>query len=343
LDLYLAKRKRTMRNCRQILLVGSDDRLRMIYDALEKQRSWGHQIIGYIGSEDNPENIETLPVAMLGTMSDLEEILISRSIDELIFVLPQDSSSNIRNYLEICEKMGVAVRIVPDGYRPGSFSIWVESIQQIPTICYYNTKISGSGVFYKRVLDLIGGLLGCAVLVVFYPFIAIAIKLDSPGPVIFKQTRGGKNGRLFRLHKFRSMYVDAEERKKVLQSLNVMKGPIFKLADDPRITRVGKILRCTSLDELPQFLNVLKGEMSLVGTRPPTPDEVARYNQRHRRRISIKPGMTGLWQISGRSTTLDFEEIVRIDLQYIDNWRFVRDLKILWKTLGVSFSRRGAC
>jgi lipopolysaccharide/colanic/teichoic acid biosynthesis glycosyltransferase len=184
--------------------------------------------------------------------------------------------------------------------------------------------------------------MGLVVLAIVYPFIAVAIKLDSPGPIFFKQDRVGKNGRIFKLYKFRSMYTDAEERMKELLAENEMNGPIFKLANDPRVTRVGDFLRKSSLDELPQFINIFTGKMSLVGTRPPTVSEVKRYDLAHFKRISAKPGLTGLWQVSGRNKITDFEEVVKLDCQYIENWHFASDLKILAKTCWVVLGRKGA-
>jgi lipopolysaccharide/colanic/teichoic acid biosynthesis glycosyltransferase len=178
--------------------------------------------------------------------------------------------------------------------------------------------------------------------VLLYPFIALAIRLDSPGPLFFRQVRVGENGRLFTCWKFRSMYRDAERRKGELIPLNEMSGAIFKMRNDPRVTRVGRFLRRTSLDELPQFWNVLLGEMSLVGTRPPTPEEVTGYGHRHRKRICIKPGITGLWQVSGRNDIRDFDEVVRLDIEYIDQWSLWLDVKILMKTFRVLLARNGA-
>ena len=173
---------------------------------------------------------------------------------------------------------------------------------------------------------------------------AIAIKIDSKGPVIFKQTRVGLNGRHFKMYKFRSMIQDAEAKKKELMAKNkVASGLMFKMDDDPRITKVGKFIRKTSIDELPQFFNVLFGTMSLVGTRPPTVDEVSKYDTRHWRRLSVKPGITGMWQTSGRSEITDFEEVVALDKEYIDNWSMWLDIKILFKTVIQVFMRKGAC
>jgi lipopolysaccharide/colanic/teichoic acid biosynthesis glycosyltransferase len=180
------------------------------------------------------------------------------------------------------------------------------------------------------------------ILAVSIIFIAPAIKLTSKGPVFFRQTRVGKNGRTFTLYKFRTMYQDAEQRKQELLSKNESNEFMFKMSDDPRITTVGHFLRRTSLDELPQFINILKGDMSLVGTRPPTVDEYQRYNSRHSCRLSMTPGLTGMWQVSGRSDITDFDDVVRLDMEYIDNWSIKKDFKILLQTVGVVFTGKGA-
>jgi lipopolysaccharide/colanic/teichoic acid biosynthesis glycosyltransferase len=176
-------------------------------------------------------------------------------------------------------------------------------------------------------------------LIPLYPVLAFLIKVTSRGPIFFKQVRVGKNGKRFIIYKFRSMTVDAETRQKELEKLNECDGAIFKIKDDPRITGIGKLIRKLSLDELPQFINVLKGEMSLVGTRPPTVDEVAQYQKWHHRRISIRPGLTGLWQVSGRNKINSFDEVVKLDLTYIDNWSIWLDIKIILKTIAVVFKR----
>ena len=194
----------------------------------------------------------------------------------------------------------------------------------------------------KRILDILGSLAGLLILGIAFVFVAPAIKLDSPGPILFGQTRIGKNGRRFTFYKFRSMYQDAEQRKKDLMEENQVKGLMFKMENDPRITRVGRFLRRTSIDELPQFWNVFRGDMSLVGTRPPTVDEFERYEAKHKCRLSMIPGLTGLWQISGRSQVKDFDQVVKLDMQYIDNWSIFLDIKIILLTIGVVIKGKGS-
>lgn len=194
----------------------------------------------------------------------------------------------------------------------------------------------------KRAFDIFASFFGCLISLPIILIVAIPLKLESKGPLFFKQNRVGKNGRIFKMYKLRSMYNDAEKRKAELMENNQMNGLMFKMDNDPRITKVGKFIRKTSIDELPQFFNVLKGDMSLVGTRPPTVDEFEQYENHHKRRLSMRPGITGMWQTSGRSNIKDFEKIVELDLQYIDNWSLGLDVKLLLKTVGVVFRKDGA-
>ena len=194
---------------------------------------------------------------------------------------------------------------------------------------------------FKRSLDIVGSLIGLLFLALVFVPVTIAIKLDSPGPIFYSQERYGLQGRTFRIRKFRSMVINAEQLKN--QVINEASGLIFKNKQAPRVTRTGRFLRSTSLDELPQFWNVLVGEMSLVGTRPPTADEVAHYNERHWQRLNVKPGITGEWQVNGRSSVKDFEEVVNLDLRYQSQWHPLYDLVLIAKTIYVIFARIGAC
>ena len=239
--------------------------------------------------------------------------------------------------------MGVQCFYGIQSFRFGIPYSGIGEFASFPVMCYNTLERDWRMLTLKRIADLFGGFFGLFITAILFPFIAIAIKLeDKNGPVLFSQIRIGKNGRRFRIYKFRSMYADAEERKKELMTQNEVKGPMFKMKNDPRITKVGKFLRRTSLDELPQFWNIFKGDMSLVGTRPPTVEEFEKYNDYYRRRMSITPGLTGLWQVSGRSEITDFNEVVKLDLQYIDNWSIGQDLKILLQTVGVVLTGKGS-
>lgn len=341
MELYLESRKADGLHARRILLVGSDKRAAIVFDALERQRSWGHKVVGFVKSAAE-SGAEVMGLPYLGTLDEFDEILVSRSIDEVVFAM--DRKGGLKKYMESCEVVGLSYRVVPSMYDPMSLTpLRVENIQEVPVLTWNVVRINATGLLYKRVLDFVVGGVGFLVLALMYPFVALAIKLDSRGPVLFRQVRVGENGRRFKIYKFRTMYVDAELRKRELLENNKMNGFMFKVDDDPRITKVGRILRKTSLDEFPQFINVLKGDMSIVGTRPPLEDEIREYEHWHRRRISMKPGITGLWQISGRSDITDFNEVVRLDLQYIDTWRFIDDLKIILKTILIVFRGKGAC
>ena len=326
---------------RHVLLIGSADRVLAVFDAFQRQKSWGHTLVGCL-SVGPPFEIKGLPC--LGQARDLARIIPEMDVDEVVFTVPGNVPFDFPSHLDICKEMGLTCRIVPAMFAPddGRWGLQVDSIDNIPALSLYGTAINASGLFYKRILDLVGGVVGFVLLCVIYVPVALAIKLESKGPVLFSQVRVGQNNRKFRLYKFRSMYVDAEERKKELLDQNEMEGHMFKIKDDPRVTRVGRFLRKTSLDEFPQFINVIRGEMSLVGTRPPTVDEVRLYSKADRRRISMKPGVTGLWQVSGRSEINDFADVVRLDLEYIDGWRFIHDIRIVFKTIWVIFTKHGA-
>jgi len=326
-------------NSRKFLIVGDAKRGQLVSELLRQQLSWGHEVIGILSDEE--EVPEVLP-QRLGNLSDLCKVLESNPVDEVVFVVEGDRSLNLRQYSEICKTMGIPARILPALWQPGDISISAEGYQGVPFLVVGADHFNASGLLYKRILDFVGGLVGTLILIVLYPIIGLLIKLDSPGPVLFKQERVGYHGRVFYIFKFRTMLVNAEARKKELLEQNEMQGAMFKMKDDPRITKIGKFLRRTSIDEIPQFLNVLKGEMSLVGTRPPTVAEVEQYDLWHRQRISAKPGMTGLWQISGRNKITDFDQIVALDCQYLDKWRFVDDIKIIFKTILIVLLRKGA-
>jgi exopolysaccharide biosynthesis polyprenyl glycosylphosphotransferase len=325
-------------NYRRILVAGTgDDAVRFIRH-VEEHREWGFEIVGCVQGVRSPQKDGCAGYPVLGRLDTLVDVCKARPVDEIILTLPAHYVDQLEEIIPRLEAMGTTVRLALDYYRPQKSRVLVGFLgdeDPIPVVTYHRAVLDPTQLVLKRLLDVVGSLVGVALTALLLPAIAAAIKLDSPGPVFFRQKRVGQNGRIFSCYKFRTMYVDAEARKKDLLARNEMTGAIFKIKDDPRITRVGRFLRKTSLDELPQFWNVLSGEMSLVGTRPPTPDEVEHYEEWQRGRICIKPGLTGLWQTSGRNHVTDFDEICRLDLRYIDNWSLWLDIKLLAKTVGM--------
>ncbi len=270
------------------------------------------------------------------------ELARQMPLDEVFLNLPEEDKGYVRHIIYELESMGIACHYNIDIIERPQKEVRVGKFAGYTVVTYAINSIDYRRMAVKRLIDIAGGLAGCVVTVVLTPFVALAIRLDSPGPVFFVQTRIGKNGRRFKIYKFRSMYMDAEARKKELEAQNEMQGLMFKMENDPRITRVGRFLRKTSIDELPQFFNIVKGDMSLVGTRPPTEEEFEQYNSHYRRRISMTPGLTGLWQVKGRSEIVDFDEVVRLDLEYIDNWTLGLDIKILFRTVWVVLTGKGS-
>ena len=296
-------------------------------------------VLGYI----NTNGAETRGEDCLGDLKDFESILRKNPCDHVVFALSLMERWDLEPFLKIAQEMGIVSRILFDVYNFDNYQWFVSIIGSYPMITYYNISLDQMLLKIKRIIDLIGSTFGIILSFPLLVITAIAIKIDSPGPVIFKQERVGLHGQKFNILKFRSMYIDAEERKQELMAKNEMSDSrLFKIKDDPRITKIGKIIRRTSIDELPQLFNVFSGKMSLVGTRPPTVSEVEQYDRQHYRRISIKPGITGIWQTSGRNKITDFEEIVKMDVTYIENWSLLLDIKLLLKTIVVLVSKNGA-
>lgn len=331
-------------NARNILIVGTEEKTRRLHELLAEHGDWGLKIQGFVQISPLPLCKNILGYEVFGHVDQLVDICKEKTPDEVIFCLPENLHVETENYVMELEEIGITTRVVMNQYNTSTtrreFSMFNN---ELPMITFHTKCFDAQQLFLKRILDIVGSCVGLSIFGLFFPFVALAIKLDSKGPIFFGQPRLGENAKVFKCWKLRTMGVDAEARKKELMHQNQMNGAMFKLDNDPRITRVGKFLRKTSLDEFPQFWNVLRGEMSLVGTRPPTPDEVALYENWHRRRICIKPGITGLWQVSGRSAITDFNQIVRLDLQYIDNWSLWLDIKLLLKTVWIVLARRGAC
>jgi exopolysaccharide biosynthesis polyprenyl glycosylphosphotransferase len=280
-----------------------------------------------------------LPV--LGTADDLSRILQEEVVDEVIFVLSRRQLEEFEESFLVCSELGIRARVAL--YFPHMKArVVLEELEGIPLLTFTNTPLAPFPMFVKRLVDIVVAAIGLIVFSLPLLLIAVAIKLSSRGPVLFKQIRCGLNGRRFTLHKFRTMYEGSDERLDEVAHLNEVDGPAFKARHDPRVTPVGRVLRRLSVDELPQLVNVLKGDMSLVGPRPPIPEEVAHYQRWQRRRLSMKPGLTGLWQVSGRAGLDDFNSWITLDLTYIDQWSLWLDLKIMLKTIPAVLSTQGA-
>lgn len=308
-------------------------------------REWVDEVFVY------PEHLTDLKTTSYETVENfIDDTYGTQKLEKP--VKPTDQSG-VARLIEQCREMAVPVHIrLPISSVGGkSFLEKVGGYNVLTITANYANPLQ---LILKRIIDIIGGIIGSIVALILIAIIGPKIKKESPGPILFKQVRIGKNGKRFRCYKIRSMYMDAEERKKELMAQNrVSDGMMFKLDFDPRIignkivdgkqvTGIGEFIRRTSLDEFPQFFNILKGDMSLVGTRPPTEDEWEKYKYHHRARLAIKPGLTGMWQVSGRSEITDFEEVVKLDTEYINNWSIGLDIRILWKTLGAVLKHKGA-
>ncbi|WP_020675723.1 sugar transferase [Geopsychrobacter electrodiphilus] len=330
-------------NTRNLLIIGTQKKAQRFCQLIEEHKDWGLAILGFVQIAPGPSLDEVEGHCVLGRSEDLIEICKGKQVDEVVFCIPKDYVVEAESNLQDLEELGIAVRMVVDFFESSFYRKELSLFHnELPILTYHPKAFDSQQLFIKRLIDIGGAVVGLIITGVLLPFIAFALKRDSPGPLFFSQERVGLGGRHFKCWKFRSMYIDAEERKKDLMVENEMEGAMFKIKNDPRVTRVGKFLRKTSLDELPQFWNVFVGEMSLVGTRPPTPAEVSAYENWHRRRISIKPGITGNWQVSGRSEIKDFDAIVRLDLDYIDRWSLWLDVKILFQTIKVVLGREGS-
>jgi|BioPla2DNA2_1021312.scaffolds.fasta_scaffold10506_7 exopolysaccharide biosynthesis polyprenyl glycosylphosphotransferase len=339
--IFLIK-KRNVLQAKKILVIGVNPIAYNFYKSVLSDPEALADIIGFVAIDRMVKDSRLNDKMILGDVEDLSCILKNHVVDEVVFALSREYLKDIEGYMLQCERMGLATSLVAHLFDSSHSEVKAYQMGGFPLISFVPKNQDALYCFTKRVLDILGATVGLIFTALAFVFIAPAIIIESKGPIFFSQTRVGLNGRTFKCYKFRSMYADAENRKKDLMCYNMMKGQMFKMTDDPRITKVGKFLRATSLDELPQFWNVLKGDMSLVGTRPPTLDEVEHYDYHHFVRLRTKPGITGLWQVSGRSTTTDFEEVVRLDKEYIEKCNMWFDIKILLKTLKVVILRVGA-
>lgn len=337
----LARSRYKNYNTRNILVIGTRQRSLDFIKKIMRRRESGFRITGCLETCDQVETIGERVyenVKIIGTLSDFKKILKRETVDEVVFGIPLKKIEDVHEYIYFAEEMGKNVRVLPDfqidkiKYYPQTAKVNIEDFLGVPTLALTSAPKSSNELLLKSFIDYSGALFGVVLFSPLFLLICLLIKLTSKGPVLFSQERSGLNGRSFRLHKFRTMVVNAEELKAKLMAENEMDGPVFKMKKDPRITGIGAILRKTSLDELPQLFNVLKGEMSLVGPRPPLPSEVEDYKLWQRRRLSMKPGLTCIWQVSGRNE-ISFEQWMSMDLEYIDNWSLGLDIKLLLLTV----------
>lgn len=324
----------------RLLVVGSGRLGKMVMQHITASPNLGYSIVGFLHDmSEEPSDFGRFK--MLGTIDDIAMVIRSMQIDEVIIALPSNLHQQAVRSVKLCERLGTSFKLIPDLYELSLSRIDMEAIEGIPLIGIRQASLNTTQRFVTRMIDILGS---ACVLLLGSPLwlgIALLIKLTSEGPVIFQQTRIGLNEKPFKMYKFRSMYQDAEQRKAALQARNEAQGHFFKMKDDPRITPIGKFLRKTSLDEIPQLLNVLKGDMSLVGARPPVPAEVAQYEEWQKGRFAMKGGLTGLWQVRGRSN-LSFDEGVLMDLYYIENFSLRLYFQILLSTIPAVLLRRGA-
>lgn len=347
-------RRRVMaeKNQSSMLLITTEDRIVELTAKLRHKDYREYKISAiYIecDSAGRKNNIIEADIPIIYGMESLLEYVRRNVVDD-VFIDVCNNKEQLTELSDIFLQMGIVVHIGM-GYLPDNLpNAFIEKMGEADAITASINTATGWQLSIKRITDIIGAIVGLMITAIAFVFVAPAIKIASPGPVFFKQKRVGKNGRIFYIYKFRSMYMDAEERKKELMEKNEMQGLMFKMENDPRIIGsekgpgkgIGNFIRETSIDELPQFWNILKGDMSLIGTRPPTVNEYEQYDLHHKIRLSMKPGLTGMWQVSGRSDITDFEEVVRLDTEYIENWSIGMDIRILFKTIQVVLAKKGS-
>ncbi|MBS6734824.1 MAG: sugar transferase [Clostridiales bacterium] len=337
----LRKRLRTGEDQQHMLVIGEEEGLEEIIQSLRMEKYWPFRITGAVVYKRARRGDTIGDVPVVADWDEIFDYARKEVVDEVLLNLPnedEDRKALTRNLLD----MGIAVHVNLDWSQTDLPNRVVENIGNCTVLTTSIKTATTYQIFMKRVMDIAGSLVGLLFTGILFVIIGPLIYIQSPGPILFSQIRVGRGGRKFRIYKFRSMYTDAEERKKELMAQNKMNGLMFKMDNDPRIFPVGRIIRKLSIDEFPQFWNILKGDMSLVGTRPPTVDEFEQYEARHKVRLSIKPGLTGMWQVSGRSDITDFEEVVALDDKYIAEWNLRLDIKILWKTVLVVLGNKGA-
>ncbi len=328
---------------RQLLIVTTSNAADTAIHALQQSDDLSYQIAAMVFVDQDAIGSTFQGVPVVADSNSLITYCKTAPLDEVLIILDLEHHYLFEKKIKEISSMGIVIHVSIDAFFHDITSHKMLShFGPYYAITYANRFLSIRQMLAKRILDILGGIIGTILLIPLTIILTPFIYFESPGSIFFTQKRVGKNGRIFKMYKYRSMYMDAEAHKEELMAQNEMKGFMFKLKDDPRITKVGKFIRRTSIDELPQFFNILKGDMSLVGTRPPTIDEFEKYQSYHKKRLSITPGLTGMWQISGRNEISNFEDVVKLDIEYIDNWSLGLDIKILWKTILVVLNRKGA-
>lgn len=342
----LRKRLLNKTGKRSVIIVTNAEKADEVVAVINRNRFEGIRLSGVIVVDADMEGQDIQGVPVVANYDDALDYIKSQWVDEVFLDVASDSVEErklIDSVVDGCVEMGITLH--HNLGRRSSFSTQVvENFAGYKVLSSSISVVSGGQLFMKRALDILGGIVGCVIMFIALIFVGPIIYIKSPGPIFFSQVRVGKNGRTFKIYKFRSMYMDAEERKKELMAQNkIQDGMMFKMDDDPRIIKgIGHFIRNYSIDELPQFWNILVGDMSLVGTRPPTVDEWDKYELHHRKRLAIKPGLTGMWQVSGRSNIVDFEKVVELDSKYIAEWSFLLDIKIILKTIKVVLCKEGS-
>jgi exopolysaccharide biosynthesis polyprenyl glycosylphosphotransferase len=327
------------RNSRYMLVLGAGPRAKAFADLVESHAELGLIVIGHLKGDASDGGV-VLDRPLLGMLDDLGQVLHTQIVDEVAICLPLSMEDLVEQAIYVCEQEGKVVRIPVAPLEHALTTGRLETIDGVGVYSLANGPDRAVSLLFKRLVDIAGAAILLVATSPVVAALALAIKLDSPGPVLFRQERVGLHGRPIMVVKFRSMCSDAEDLLPNLMRENEISGHAFKLANDPRTTRVGRFLRRSSLDELPQLWNVLRGQMSLVGPRPPLPSEVAHYDAWHRRRLSMKPGMTGLWQVGARHSP-EFDRWVEQDLEYIDTWSLWLDIKIIVRTVPAMISGTG--
>lgn len=335
------KRLQNEKYLQSLIVISSSDCIKEIITSIKEQKYTGYYVSGIILSDLKNVDKNFLGIPVVADQNDAIEYLQAHVVDEVFIDLPE--YSKWRNELvDACNEMGITIHLNIGAANLSGRNTLVEKFADHMVITTSISFADPRQLMVKRIMDIFGGIIGLGLMAIIMVIFGPIIFIQSPGSIFFSQERVGRNGRKFKIYKFRSMYLNAEERKKELMSQNKMQGFMFKMDDDPRIIPIGKFMRKTSLDEFPQFWNVLKGDMSLVGTRPPTVDEYEQYETHHKARLAAKPGLTGMWQVSGRSDIIDFEEVVALDKKYITEWNIGMDFRILLQTVRIVITGKGS-